>query len=176
MWKKLSVEKFDEVFDNLWNDPTLDTFVKLEVLQDYEEDHNNYYDMFLNRNLEVLRKELRKLWQVEDIDFNWQRVHLVNLPLSEYLQFEIECYRIWQEMGVKVYFQTFDNIKKIIKKPIFEDFMLFDDKCIIVNKFNKNQYSHSKLSFSKGIIMKYLNFKNELMSNVIEMDEFLKMY
>jgi hypothetical protein len=164
--------KFDIVFDELW-DNTQKSLFKLEVLPDYSEDHNKLFDLFRANKISELHNEWLLLFGKEKFSFKWRRVHIVDLPLTEYLRFEIECYKVWSELGVEVYFQTFENIKHVCYKPIFEDFLIFDEKQVIVNEFNNYDYVGSKITSNPRIVSEYLRFQKCLEKNIVPMAKFL---
>ncbi len=98
---------------------------------------------------------------------------MVNLPLTEYMQFEIECYKIWQEIGVQVYLQTFDDLKSI-SLPKVEDFILFDNKSVLVNHFNHTTYVSSHFTENSSTVAPYIETREILMKHVFQMERFLK--
>ncbi len=163
---RLGVKEFNTKFDELWGSTKNELF-KLEVLQDYQEDHGDLYQLFLKNDVELLKSKLRELWKNDRPSFTWNRVHVVELPLSEYMRFELTAYEIWEELGVNIYITTFDAIKNVLSKPIFEDFLIFDNEHLFVNRFDdKANFLYSDYSIDKELLRKYIDFKNDLMGLV----------
>jgi len=59
-----------------------------------------------------------------------ERVHVIILPISKYLKYEIEAYKANIEAGEKVSFMLKEEFDKINTK-INHDFWLFDDKIVL---------------------------------------------
>ena len=170
---KIPQKEFDQFFDKLWYNSRKEIF-KLEVLPDYSEDHNEIYDLFLADKIDKAKEAIKEICIFDNPNIIFNRVHIVDLPLSEYLKFELVFYKVWQELGANIYFTTFEKVRKAIAIPILEDFLLFDDKHLIINKFDKStKYLYSEYSDQKNTVSDYIKFKIELMKIVEPMDEFI---
>lgn len=65
-----------------------------------------------------------------------QRVHVIKKPLSDYLRFEFESYKLTTKSGEKVFLLPQEEFDKI-KTHINSDFWLFDDKIVLKMSYDK---------------------------------------
>lgn len=100
------------------------------------------------------------------------RVHIIEAPLSDYLRFEIEGYKISQAAGEKVYFLSKKDWETI-RNPIDHDFWLFDDELVLTMN-----YDHSgKFIGNKQItdnVEGYVELKNLLLDSSKNFQDYLK--
>ncbi|MDD5331778.1 MAG: hypothetical protein PHE43_03070 [Candidatus Nanoarchaeia archaeon] len=89
------------------------------------------------------------------------RVHVIELPLSDYLKFEIRYYKINKNAGEQVFLLNKDKFKKI-KPNIKSDFWLFDDEIVLKMKYDK-QGRFLGYKEIKRDIQKYIDLKNKLL-------------
>lgn len=106
-----------------------------------------------------------------------KRLHLINLPLSEYLNYEMYFYLINEKHGEK--------IKCLETKEIEpDDFIIFDNKEILISSYNQkgklkaNYYSDNKLLIKKVVLeynklykkaknyKRYASFNKQLLNKI----------
>ncbi|MFA5070981.1 MAG: DUF6879 family protein [Candidatus Pacearchaeota archaeon] len=87
-----------------------------------------------------------------------QRVHIVDFPLSDYLKYEFEYYKISKKIGEQIFLLD----KNKFNEKVNFDFWLFDDR--IVLKMNYDQ-DGKFLGFEKiiGNVDKFVKLKNKLL-------------
>lgn len=142
---------------------------RLELLQEYyiiEEKES--FELFLKKG-EIIQDSASKEWtsiieNAKKRGAKMQRVHIIKFPLSDYLKYEIEYYKINMKAGEDICF-VLDKEYQKIKNKINHDFWLFDDKIALkINYDTKGKY----LGFEeiKKETSKYINLKNKLLSIV----------
>jgi len=98
---------YDSFFQKLWAE-TKDEFFKCESRQFYNEsDEEEFIALFRTKNIDELRDLLEKdvkqpnsIWcEAINRKINFIRVHIVTEPLSEYLKFEFESYKVQSSIG-----------------------------------------------------------------------------
>jgi hypothetical protein len=149
---------------------------RLELLDYYlvaeEKDHFEAFKKdrkFESKSLLEWAKELETL---REKGVKTKRVHVVSLPLSDYLKFEIlEGYRKTFEsirlLSRKDYIKKFDNS--------YKDFWLIDElELFIVNYDKEGRWLDSDQVFEEEKIMDYVKLKAELLSSSEQIDKFLK--
>lgn len=125
-----NVSQFFQAFDDLWEEAR-GQIIKLETRQTYREPGNASYEAMLNGNFELARKllpeirkedeELYESLRKKKVDFI--RCRPVIRPLSEYLKWEMECYKLNEEKGERIYFTEYGEL---FDRYALHDFMVFD--------------------------------------------------
>jgi hypothetical protein len=135
--KKFSREEHSKLFNKLWKNLKREWF-KVESLQDYSgEDDSQSLREWLAGNREVSRELLKKesrswLEEVKSSPAKIVRIHVVDYPLSQYLEWEIEAYKIGNiPAGEEVMLVD----RKLINFPV-PDFMIWDEKEVTVNHYD----------------------------------------
>jgi hypothetical protein len=68
-----------------------------------------------------------------------RRIHVVDLPLSDYMKFEIECcYALTGPAGEDIRLVDRKRLSTEIQKVTQEDFWMFDESTIMVNDYDKD--------------------------------------
>src|SRR5947209_2446694 len=99
--KRLTPEESSLLFETLW-EKLSHKFFKFERLQSYQEPDNSSLQAFLARDYELARREMiearakdAKLYiELCRKGIEFVRVRAVELPLSDYLRWELETYQI----------------------------------------------------------------------------------
>lgn len=131
-------KELDEIFDSLW-DEMREEFFKVEVLQYYGEDNGPSLEDWMRGNreksLEIMRKKA-KPWADGKKDVKKIRVHVVDYPLSDYIQWEIEHYKNVNIplVGEEIYLLDRNEVSNI-KLPQ-GDTMIFDKKKVLSNIYD----------------------------------------
>lgn len=135
--------EYDSLFDELWS-RTKRRFVKFETLQTYhEEGEQELLNLFRTRCLEELHSILiddvedeRSIWRdAKKRHLTFHRIHVYDLPLSEYLRFELEAYKIQAEAGEIISMISRDRSRQEGLDEL-TDFMLFDDSELLIPQYD----------------------------------------
>ena len=136
---------YDAAFSTCWKELKRE-FFKCETLQVYnEESERELLNLFHSGQHDQLQQLLRA--DVEDPDSIWNdaqtrglsflRVHVYQRPLSEYLRFEIEAYKIQAETCEDIRMVHLDRLQKGGLNNV-RDFMLFDGGKALIPEFSEN--------------------------------------
>lgn len=176
--------RMGEVFYEYWS--LIETeFFKLETLQEYntrgeEESIRAYKEGRIDDLRDILRKRLVSLsselyGNVKRNGGRIIRLRLVDLPLTDYIKRQIESYKILEELGEEIFIMTLDDAKMILgeKKDNIQDFLMFDEKRMIVNVFNDNrERTHSLISEDILEIQPFVATKHLLLPKAVPFREF----
>jgi len=147
----INVSDLDKVFDEALISAK-NSLHKLETSQSYACDMDANYQAYLNGNYSSLAnvfKSFYKEWPVmlKKSNIKVKRLHLIDLPLSAYLNYEMYFYLINEIAGEEIKCLDF----KEVKETKIDDFIIFDKDKIIINEHNskgeliKSYYSENKL-------------------------------
>ncbi len=179
--KIINDDDFNKIFDDTWNGTKKD-FYKLETSQVYACDMDSNYQDYLNGNYNNLTNIFKNFYQdwglmLKKSNIKMKRLHLIDVPLSDYLNYEMYFYLINENAGEKIRCLSFDKIKE--RK--MDDFIIFDKDKIIINEHNingelvKSYYSENKylinillcefkILYKKGKDYKtYANFNSDVL-------------
>lgn len=156
----LSEEESDKVFDRLWNNMSK-SFYKFEVEQYYKCDMDSAYCNFIKKDYSGLITSLKKFnnnWGKtvkEKHNIKFKRLHIINIPLTDYLKYELYFYLINEKSGEKIKCIDTKSLKTDLNKLI--DFIIFDEENIIINEHKNNgEYVCSYLYNSDVSVIKEL--------------------
>jgi len=145
--KSLNEAEFSSMFSDLW-DKLHHCFFKFERLQAYEEPNDPSYQAFIAGDLKLALKHLEEriaqqatLYNgIAQKNINLIRVRAVELPLSDYLQYEFKSYQLSAKYGERILIIDITNPNDNIKLELsnLTDFLLFDDYAVLIHKYNKN--------------------------------------
>lgn len=115
--------------------------LKLETRQTYREPGNVSYEALERGEFELALKLLPKVRSEDDglyqtlaekkVDFI--RCRPIVQPISDYLKWEIECYKLNEIKGEQIYFT---KLSEIFDKYALHDFMVFDRFCAMVHDYD----------------------------------------
>lgn len=127
----LTPQQFDAVFDGFVESPTSTRVFRLEALQHYHVPNDDpFMAAFRNRAPRPSRTVRTSPWlarvakSVLGSGKQWQRVHLIREPLSEYLKMEMQGYIESQAAGEEIFLADADAPALSSLGP---DFWIFDD-------------------------------------------------
>jgi len=164
--------------NNVWNDlwdSLKDEWFKVEVLQDYSaEDKSASLDAWMagdrKRSIELLTTEPHE-WahtcraKVE-AGVTLTRIHVVDYPLSEYIQWEIEAYKNRNTPIAK------ERVYLLDRKDISGlnlpagDFMIFDQTNVVVGNYDDTGYAVTQTFFeASDDISGFLGLREKLLSS-----------
>ncbi len=147
-------------------------FFKVEVLQFYGEDNGPSLDSWLagdrEKSLRIM-KENAKPWAEGKENVKKIRIHVVDYPLSDYIKWEIECYKNINIplVGENIYLI---DCKKIgdIQLPA-GDTMIFDKEKVISNIYDQNGcVIKAEIYEGKKEILPFLNLRKALLQLPLE--------
>lgn len=162
-------------FPKLWSEAKRDIF-RLETLDRYvvdeeEEAFEKYKrgEKFYDKEFEGWLKEIKN---TVDKSIAVRRVHIVSLPLSEYVRFEIEeGYTKTQKQGEGVFM-----IDRQKTEGSFEDFWMFDDKIVLPMIYDKDGrfLREGKPIEDESEVKNFVEIKNKLLSKSVPLNDFTK--
>jgi len=140
--KPLDQKAIFDAFPTLWQRLQKE-FFKLETLAAYDEDSERpLLELFKAGKRGELIARLREeaaldpLWKDAEVRHLLQRrVHLVDLPLSPYLEFEMQTYRVNQERGEEIFLALRNDLGPAGLS--LSDFLLFDAFAAVVQKHDE---------------------------------------
>jgi len=145
----ISDKEFEATFDLCWNEMEYD-FRKLEIESIYQCDIDENYEAFQKRDYEAILenfKEFKTFW-AEKVSSKKlkvsKRLHLVDLPLNDYLKYEGYFYCINEGALEQIRYLEYKDIEEIKEELI--DYLIFDNKKVLFNKHDsKGNYLYSYL-------------------------------
>jgi len=182
--KALNLNELDDVFSLYWSS-LQNEFFKLETLQTYSvDDEKEILQKYNSGNYNETRSLINKLFvsqsgfytSAKERNIAILRVHIVEIPFSSYLNYELEVYKIAEQYGENIFLINKDFVKNTLSLPIApQDFLLFDGRSIILNRFNvEGCYVNSEISESSDEIQPYVKLKDILLKNSLPLVDFLK--
>lgn len=184
--KRLEEKELEKYFGILWGNTNSSLF-KLETKQVYSDDE--LYKKYVNTKYENFNKLFQKIENImlsEQSDLwkeatarhiNIIRVHIIDLPLTEYMQYEILTYKISQKYNEKIRLMTREEAEKLGISEEIEDFLLFDDNNLIIHYYDdKGNYDHSVISEESDDLSKYIQVKKKLLTSSMNLNKFMATY
>ncbi len=184
--KRLEEKELEKYFGILWGNTNSSLF-KLETKQVYSDDE--LYEKYVNtknENFNKLFQKIENIMLLEQSDLwkeatarhiNIIRVHIIDLPLTEYMQYEILTYKISQKYNEKIHLMTREEAKKLGIFEEIEDFLLFDDNNLIIHYYDdKGNYNHSVISEESDDLSKYIQVKKKLLTSSMNLNKFMATY
>ncbi len=174
--KTLDREGADKQFENFWNDLKEEWF-KVEVLQDYSgEDLGDSLTAWVKgdreQSISILRKEAESSeWakMTESMFVKKVRFHIVNEPLTPYILWEIEHYKLVNIplVGEEVYLVKSVDVKNLDIPD--GDFMIFDNKKVVRNYYTpEGKMYKADFYYESDDISKFLGLRKALLNSVKE--------
>lgn len=171
--KTLPRSQANVIWDEFW-DSLQEEWFKVEVLQDYSaEDKGESLSAWMagdkKRSIELLNAEPHE-W-VDDCRAKVQngitltRIHVVDYPLSEYVQWEIEVYK---NRNVPI---GRENVYLLDRKDIADlslppgDLMMFDQSNAIIGNYDETGYAVTQTIFdSSDDISEFIKLRKKLLN------------
>lgn len=155
----------------------------MELLDSYEMDRQDEsYESFIQFQKgnvvipEWLKDDFRDSDNLHEKGVKEIRLHVVSLPLSEYVRWEIATsYRPFIEHGVDVFLLSRNEFVQYAPK-IVNDFVVFDDESVVVINYDEKgrwigyEGPITEVSFVNSMI----SVKNYLLAKATPLEEFLK--
>jgi hypothetical protein len=105
-----------------------------------------------------------------------RRVHIVDLPLSEYMRFEIECcYHDTGLAGEEIRLLDRSKITPDLAKITQEDFWMFDESTIMVNDYdNEGRLYQARITTDPAAVKYYSNVDRRIWDLGVPFRQFYK--
>ncbi len=165
--------------------------IKLELLDSYAGAFDGEAKMlrkFLKRGIsrkelyDSLGKDYESTRRLARRGVKFIRIHVVSMPVSDYIRLEIESYKMSERYGEKIYFakrEDFEAVKRRSKLKII-DFLVFDSDVVMLNNFrtdkrhNAVKYLGTAFVEDKKLAKRYADFWRRLLKKSIPMRAFIK--
>jgi hypothetical protein len=142
--ERLSLDEFVSLFSSTW-ERIESRFLKVECWQSYHEIAASASQKAYKRGDNTMAKEL--LRQEAELDkplyqdvvargIEYARIRLVQLPLTNYLKYELLAYQIRIDMGETIEFVRCDSRLRLPNTDFF-DFLLFDRHTALIHDYGK---------------------------------------
>lgn len=162
---------------NEWWDELKNEWFKVEVLQDYSgEDHSESLDAWLagdkDRSIQLMR-EWAPGWANEcrekvERGVSLTRIHVVDYPLSDYVEWEIEVYKNRNiPLGKEDVYLVDRTAVEELGLPA-GDFMLFDATRVVVNTYDETGYAYEQTFYDGEDITKFTILRSQLLAAPLE--------
>lgn len=166
-------------FDDLWGKFKKEAF-RLELLQEYKVKEEEKAFLYFKENREVRYDltdydiwEKKYLSRIKNDRVKVKRVHVIEKPLSDYIEFELGLYRTSQRMGEEISLLSKDAYDKIIADNIFSDYWLFDDETVLEMSYGIDGNYLSSVTIDKDI-QKWIDLKNKLIEQSTTLNKYKK--
>lgn len=172
-WQRLSEEEWSAQFDKFST-----SMFRLETLQVYTEEEEA--EMFARfRAGEAIPAEWMNGWcdlicSKAESGATVSRVHLVSLPLTEYLRFEIEHgYRHSLKAGEKIFLSDLSELPA--DHELIEDFFIFDDSTVVINIYNEvGTFQGAVMNQDPVVVARYVRLREEAINRAEPVEQFYK--
>ncbi|MFI5412419.1 MAG: DUF6879 family protein [Candidatus Micrarchaeales archaeon] len=162
--------------------------MKLELPDEYnyDEETETFEEWKKTGNVENIKAKfhgwLDQLDALKAKGVKMRRVHVVSLPLSDYLKYEINYYKLYNGIYDNVSLierAKFDSIPKPAGVSLDNDFFIMDDDVMfytIYEKISKNKFGNlitgEKIE-DKVLIKRYIKFYNSVFAEATPLEDFL---
>ena len=175
--KRLYLDEAFDAWDKLW-DKTTKEFFKVEDLQNYvdeQEEKHSSIRLWLSGDKEGSIKEMlthKEEWAIETQErpIRKIRIHIVEYPLSKYLEWEIMHYKLINIPygGEEVYLVD----RKDVPNYNLGDYMMFDEMNAVKSNYASGNYLESFDIYENEPIQQFKDAKKLLMqfAKKIEVD------
>lgn len=167
----IDTRTLDKVVNLFW-DEMQEEFFKVEVLQYYGEDNGPSLEGWLQGNykksLQIMKKNAQP-WAKGKENIKKIRIHVVDYPLSDYMKWETEHYKMINIplVGEEVYLLDRRNIGNL-KLPK-GDTMVFDKRKVVSNIYNQDGCVVKAEVYEKEKEVKpFLNLRDQLLKLSLE--------
>ncbi|MDE1864971.1 MAG: hypothetical protein KGH77_06135 [Candidatus Micrarchaeota archaeon] len=191
MQTELFGQELEEKMEGLLNSAKTHVF-KLELLDSYSDafdDERHELNYYISNGEEISGNRLynsngawyNTIKKLTESGVKFIRIHVVTQPLTQYLRFEIESYKISQKMGEEIFFldrKVYESMKKRTKLDM-KDLMIFDYDNILFNNFEVGDGNCAKrfdgctLIADNKVVKEYSQFYRLLLNRAVPMNEFL---
>jgi hypothetical protein len=140
-----TAEKFFSHFPSAWK-KLKHQVLKLETKQIYIEPGNESYEFMLKGDVDTSIKMMEESLSEDDATYkdlqsrgvDFIRCRPIQYPLTDYLKWELETYKITSEKGVRIYCCEYNTAKHIFERVATHDFMVFDSDIAFIHNYDEN--------------------------------------
>lgn len=172
--KRISEQEAFGLFDRYWNDLT-HSFFKYEGQQIYRED--NYYfneyaalrkggsvELAIDAVTDWMVSNQLELWEAaQQRGILLQRVHMVELPISDYVEYELLTYKISEQHGERVFLITKEEAERAGVAPSLPDFFIFDNRCVTTRAYHDGEFKHAEATEKEGELESFRLARDKLL-------------
>lgn len=179
---QLSSTEFSDRFLSEWHS-TSQRFFKVERRQEYEEPDDPSYQAFERGDFAEAHALVAKRIRDQDSFYaparakgiELVRIRIVEFPLSSYLKdYELLSYPVSEELGERIFVTEADSIRGILDDLAVPDFLLFDERCVLVNTHDANGSPNGGLLVTDpDAVAQYATVAVELQRPAISLATFL---
>lgn len=147
---------------------TLDEYKVDEEVEEFERYRSGKYSFDKLKKISEggLSNYLQVIKNAKDRGVNIFRIHIVTVPLTKYLKFEIETgYYISENYGEKVFLINRNDLNKVnnLNELEISDYWMFDEKYVLPIKYDKEgRFIEFQGPITENI-EKYIYTKNKLL-------------
>lgn len=169
----------ENFFNKFWENSEKQIF-RLETLNEYKvEEEKTSFEAYQNNKIiknENFDEWLELIENTTKKGIDIYRVHVIDLPLTDYIRYEIECgYLLSQKKGERFLLVERKKVQEIIQG--FDDFWLFDDSQGFTIKYdNLGNFLGFGDPITEEEISKYIELRDKITKMSIPLDEFLKIH
>lgn len=181
MRKHAKEAEYDDEFLQLWK-KTEREFFKCEAQQTYSEPGEELFlrlfrEQKFNELTEALEADVRgpeSIWSEARIrNIQFVRVHVISPPLSEYIRFEIEAYKVQALAGERIYIAQQAKILPVLSQSLC-DFVMFDEKIVLTAEYDaKGVLMGGIITDEYEDIARFKIIKSFLIENAQKLEDFL---
>ncbi len=178
----LSSNEFRERFLKEWHASST-RFLKVERRQNYAEPSDPSYQAFARGNFaEAHRLVAERIREQEPFyrpararGVDLLRIRIVDQPLSSYLRdYELPSYVISAQLGERIVVTRADAIRQILDEFRVPDFLLFDARCVLVNRHSEAGTPDGALLVDEpSLVDEYRSVAERLLASAVGLDSFL---
>jgi hypothetical protein len=167
------LDSFYSAWGDYWGALRYD-FFKLETLQFYDvEEEMSARLAFERGDREEAERQLRTfLMGSPPRNVQMRRVHVVDLPLSTYVQFELLAYKISAETGEESFLLPRDTATTLALPIKLQDFLLFDEKVVMRHSFTNGKWISTDILEEPAQVEAYVTAKNMLLEHSLPYQKF----
>jgi hypothetical protein len=168
------------IMNEVWDNAKDDIF-RLESIPEYKVPSDLLlFEKWKKRELIFDENDdwFKRLKETKSKDISMKRVRIVPLPISDYIKYEIDFWKISTKYGEQILFLSLKDYEKMKSSLDFfpEDFWMFDNNKLIIFHYEEGDLKKEILIEDKELIQKYLSFKKELIKASIPMKRFLEIH
>ncbi len=134
---------FFENFSSAWESVSCQV-LKIESRQTYIEPGNKSYEQMKSGNMDaaiamipIVRSSDHELYSnLKDRGVDFVRCRPLTLPLSEYMKWEIECYKYNIRYGERIFITDKKEFQGLFSNLVLHDFMVFDRNIAFIHDYN----------------------------------------
>ncbi len=168
------------LMENAWKNATKNIF-RLEAIPEYNVPEDLIaFEKWKRKKSdldEASKKWLENLDKTKERGVKMQRVRVVQLPLSDYVKYEMNFWKHSIRNEEEILFLLENEYRKAIQTLNFKprDFWMFDDKVLIIFHYDETgDFVKEESITDEKTIKNYLGLKQKLLQLTIPMEELLE--